>query len=62
MIRVDSVSVAITTYQEFEGSHVINFTFAPAADDPLLAALLARNEQILMAAVREHPADDIFIG
>ena len=60
--RADSISVTVTGAQSFAGPQVITFSWSPGQDDPLLRALLDKNEELLMAAVRLHPADDIFIG
>ena len=51
-MRVDHVSFCITGYQEFSGPVIIRQDFVPKDDDPLVAALLERNREMLLAAVQ----------
>lgn len=46
-VRVDSVSVSMDVYVEFEGHSTVRFSYTPAPDDPLVAALVAKNEELL---------------
>ena len=62
--RVDKVTVTLAVYVEFEGSHVIAFAYEPHADDPLVIAALAKNDEINRAAFAANPPTlgDLFIG
>ena len=51
MTRVDSVTVTMDVYTEFEGHSDVTFTFIPTDQlDPLLTALLNKNHELLMAS------------
>jgi hypothetical protein len=62
--RVDNVSVTLSICDEFEGSHVVAFSYVPRADDPLVIAALAKNKELNLAALAADPPSlgDIFIG
>lgn len=55
MMRVDHVSVAITGYLEFEGTRILRFDFVPEPGDPLVAALLEKNDALLLAQAKANP-------
>ena len=50
--RVDRISVFLEVYTEFEGNHQIHFAYVPEADDPLVTAALAKNDEMLLVAAR----------
>jgi len=62
--RIDRVAVQLSVYVEFEGSHVMAFAYEPHADDPLVIAALAKNDELNRAAVAANPPTlgDLFIG
>ena len=52
MTRIDRCAIFIDGYVEFEGQIHIDFDLPP--DDPLVTALLERNEQQLLAAAQKE--------
>lgn len=62
--RVDKITVTLSVYVEFEGYHVIAFDYVPHANDPLVDAALAKNEELNRAAFAANPPTlgDLFIG
>lgn len=64
--RVDNVKVVVTVNVEFEGSRDIAFEFTPEKKfgfdlDPLVRALLDKNEQINAEKVARAGPSDLFL-
>jgi hypothetical protein len=57
--RVDSISVTMEVYQEFEGRYPVTFSYVPVPDDPLVAMLLAKALSINLAAAEHEPQPQI---
>lgn len=47
--RVNSITIKMDLYVEFEGSHMVEFSYAPGPDDPLVIAALNKNDELLKA-------------
>lgn len=60
--RVDRIDVVMDVYQEFEGRSTVSFSYIPASDDPLAAALVAKNDELSLAAARAAGPADVGIG
>jgi hypothetical protein len=61
--RVDSVTVTMDVYVEFEGQRPITFSYAPLPDDPLVLALIKKQEQLALSeALAAGPADPFILG
>jgi hypothetical protein len=59
--RVDSVTVTLDCYIEFEGRRPITFVYTPTgADDPLVLQLLKINQEQNMDLARKGPPPDVF--
>jgi hypothetical protein len=57
---VTKVNVVVELHNDFEGVRSVAFTFVPGPDDaPLVDALLAKNDAILLAAARAAGAGDL---
>lgn len=50
--RVDNVAVILDVYQEFEGRSIVSFAYVPEPGDPIVAMLLAKNDEMNLTAAR----------
>lgn len=58
--RIDRIQVTFTLYVEFEGSHTTCFAYVPQdQNDPLVLAVRAKNEELLLMAAVGKPEAEV---
>jgi len=60
--RVDKITISMTVYTDFAGSHDWSFSYIPADDDPLVELAYQKHEEMLKTALLQGGGDMPGIG